>query len=97
MVEETFIWTEILKNQEALLTFLRGQDARHGSSECWPALNQIAPLIIATQLVKKKKEILHFLRPTFPKGLKGPRWRRSAGTWKFASNAMFFEYRGTFR
>ena len=32
MVEETFIWTEIWKNQEALLTFLRGQDARHGSS-----------------------------------------------------------------
>ena len=34
MVEETFIW----KNQEALLTFLRGQDAQHGSSECRPAL-----------------------------------------------------------
>ena len=38
-VEETFIWTEIWKNQEALLTFLRGQDARYGSSECRPALN----------------------------------------------------------
>ena len=39
MVEETFIWTEIWKNQEALLTFIRGQDERHGSSECRPALN----------------------------------------------------------
>ena len=37
-VQETFIWTEIWKNQEALLTFLRGQDARHGSSECRPVL-----------------------------------------------------------
>ena len=35
----TFIWTEIWKNQEARLTFLRGHDARHGSSECRPALN----------------------------------------------------------
>ena len=25
--------------KEALLTFLRGQDACHGSSEFWPALN----------------------------------------------------------
>ena len=64
MVEETFIWTEICENQEALLTFLRGQDARHGSSECRPALNQVAPLILATPIVKqkfnKKMEILHF-------------------------------------
>ena len=34
MVEETFIWTEKWKNQEALLTFLRGQDAGNGSSDC---------------------------------------------------------------
>ena len=39
MVEETLIWTEIWKNQEALLTSLRGQDARHGFSKCRPALN----------------------------------------------------------
>ena len=49
MVDVTFIWTEIWQNQEALLTFLRGQDARHGSLECWPALNEIAPLIIVKQ------------------------------------------------
>ena len=54
MVEETFIWTEIWKNQEAPLTFLRGQDARRGSSEFWLTLNQIAPLIIADPIVKKK-------------------------------------------
>ena len=56
MVKETFIWTEIWKNQVALLTFLRGQDAHHGSSECWPALNQIAPLIKAEQIVLRKIE-----------------------------------------
>ena len=39
MLKETFIWTEIEKNQEALLTFLRGQDARHGSSECRMSIN----------------------------------------------------------
>ena len=67
MVEETFIWTEMGKNQEALLTFLRGQDARHGSLECWPALNYMAPLKIAALTVIKKKymEILHFSRVTF--------------------------------
>ena len=53
MVEETFISTEIWKNQEALLTFLRKQDARQGSSECRPELNQIAPLIIAATIVKQ--------------------------------------------
>ena len=37
MVEETFIWTEVWKNQEALIPFLKGQDARYGSSECPPA------------------------------------------------------------
>ena len=46
MVEETCLWTQIWKYQEALLTFLRGQYARHGSSECPPALNLIVPLII---------------------------------------------------
>ena len=44
-----------MKNQEALLTFLRGQDARHGSSECRPALNLIAPLIIPASIVKTIK------------------------------------------
>ena len=39
MVEEMFIWKEIWKNQEALLTFLRGQHARYGSSESRPTLN----------------------------------------------------------
>ena len=39
MVEETFIWSEIWKNQADLMTFLKGQDARGGSSECSPALN----------------------------------------------------------
>ena len=53
IVEETFIWTEIWKNQEAPFTFLRGQDAHHGSSECRPALNKIVPLIIAASIVKK--------------------------------------------
>ena len=71
MGEETFIWTEILKNQEALLNFLRGQDAHNGSSECWPALNKIALLIIATPI---KKELFHLLRATFP-GEKFPRSR----------------------
>ena len=39
IVDEKFIWTEIWKNQEALIHFLKGQDARHGSSECPPAQN----------------------------------------------------------
>jgi len=39
MVEEKFIWKEIWKNQGALIPFLRGQDARHGSSEYPPILN----------------------------------------------------------
>ena len=39
MVEEKFIWKEIWKNQEALITFLRGQDARKGSSEYPLTLN----------------------------------------------------------
>ena len=64
MVEETFIWTEIWKNQEALLTFLKGQDARHGSSDCRPAVNKIAPLIIAAPIVKKKLNFT-YLRATF--------------------------------
>ena len=33
----------------------RTQDARHGSSEYWPALKQIAPLITAVLIVKKNK------------------------------------------
>ena len=39
MVEEKLILKEIWKNQEALITFLRGQDARHGYSEYLPTLN----------------------------------------------------------
>ena len=27
-----FFWTDRLKNQEDLITFLKGQDVRHGSS-----------------------------------------------------------------
>ena len=44
-----------MENKEALLTFLRGQDARHGSSECPPALKLIAPLIIAPPIIIKNK------------------------------------------
>ena len=39
MVKETFIWTEIWKNQEALITFTKGQDAHHGSLEYPPPIN----------------------------------------------------------
>ena len=53
MVEEKLIWKEIWKNQEALITFLRGQDARHGSSEYPLTLNYIAPLIVAASIVTK--------------------------------------------
>ena len=53
-MEEKFILAEIWKNQEALITFLRGQDARNGSSEYPQTLNKIAPLIIADSIVKKK-------------------------------------------
>ena len=55
MVEETFIWTEIRKNQQALIPFLKGQDARHGYSECPPALNLIAPLIIAPPIITRPR------------------------------------------
>ena len=44
------------KNHEALIPFLNGQDAPHGSSECPPALNQLAPLIIAPPIKIEKKE-----------------------------------------
>ena len=63
-----YLERDIKKNQEALLTFLRGQDARYGSFESWLELNKIGPLIIAASIVKKnnkKMEILHFLRATF--------------------------------
>ena len=40
MVEEKLIWKEIWKNQEALITFLRGQDACHVSSEYLPTLKE---------------------------------------------------------
>ena len=53
MVEENFILKKIWKNQEALINFLRGHDARHASSEYPPTLNKIAPLIIAASIAKK--------------------------------------------
>ena len=40
MVKETFIWTEIWKSQEAVITLLKGQDVGQGSSEGPPALNK---------------------------------------------------------
>ena len=52
MVEETFIWTEVRKNQEDQITFLKGQDVRHCSSECPSTLNLNAPLIIAPPIRK---------------------------------------------
>ena len=66
MVEEQFIWTVILKNQEALITFLTGQDVSHGSSYCPPALNLNVPLDYAPPIKKGKKVkviisiVLHF-------------------------------------
>ena len=41
MVEEKKFEQRNVKNQEALITFLRGQDARHGSSEYPPTLNKL--------------------------------------------------------
>ena len=66
MVEETFIWTEIWTNQEALITFLKGQVACHGSSEYLPTLNENAPLIIAPQqyFFLLTIEVKHFSRAT---------------------------------
>ena len=43
------------KTKKALIIFLRGQDACHGSSEYPVTLNWIAPLIIAASKVKKIK------------------------------------------
>ena len=34
MVDDKFIWTDIWKNQEDLIVFLKGQDVCHASSEC---------------------------------------------------------------
>ena len=56
MVDNKFTWKEIWKNQEALIPFLKGQDAHHCSSECPPALNQIAPLIIVPPIRIKELE-----------------------------------------
>ena len=39
MVEDTFIYTDIWKSQEAQITSLNGQDARHGFSEILSAPN----------------------------------------------------------
>ena len=68
MVEEKLIWKEIWKNQGALIPFLRGQDARHSSSECPPEINQIAPFIIAPPIIikinKEKNLNLAFSRAT---------------------------------
>ena len=52
MVEETSIFT-VMKNLEDLVTFLKGQDVSHASSDCQPAQNQNAPLIIAVENSKK--------------------------------------------
>ena len=86
MVEERFIFTEIWKNQEALLMFLKGQDARHGSSECRRALNSIAPLIIAAPIVKKKRGNFAIVKGyIYTKGISdistinAPKRRRSTG------------------
>ena len=50
-----FFFTEIWgKKQEDLITFLKVQDVRHSSSECPPALNQNAPLIIAPTIERRK-------------------------------------------
>ena len=55
MVDEAFIWTEIWKTQEALIPFLKGQDACHGSLEWPPALNGIVHFIIEPQIIILKK------------------------------------------
>ena len=55
MVGETFIWTVIWKNLEDLITFLKGRNARHGSSLCPPALNKNGPLNSAPLVVTKRK------------------------------------------
>ena len=60
MVEETIILTEIWKNQVALMTFLKGQDARHGSSECTLVLNFNAPLVYAPKEIEKIKQNKNF-------------------------------------
>jgi hypothetical protein len=67
-VGNIYLDRDMEKNQEALLTFLKGQDACHGSPECRPALNKIAPLIIAAPEVKinnENKLNFEFLRATF--------------------------------
>ena len=102
MVEETFIWTEIWKTQEALIPFPKGQDARYGSSECPPALNYFAPLIIAPlnnnnkkNKEGKKQNFVFFKGYIYTKQISkistknAPKWLQSAETWKFSRNAMF--------
>ena len=103
MVEDTFIWKKIWKNQEALLTFLRGQDARYGSSESRAALNKIAPLIITASIVKKNKikNVYFAFFKGYTRGISpisiinAPKWRRSAEMEILKFNV--FEYRGVFR
>ena len=62
--------TKIEQIHNDIITFLRGQDARHGSSDYPATINQIAPLKIAASIVKKnnlnkKVKFLHCSRATF--------------------------------
>ena len=81
-----------IKNQEAMLTFLREQDARHGSSECRPGLNCA---FNNSNPNRKKGKVCIFKGYISTKGISAistinaPKLQQSAGTWKFASNATF--------
>ena len=82
MVEETFIWSEIWKNQEALIPFLN----------C--AFNNSSP----NNDKKKKKKIVKNLaffkgyiytrRISTISTINAPKWRQSAGTWKLPTNML---------
>ena len=48
MVEDNFFGQRYEeKKQEDLITFVKGQDVSYGFSECPPALNLNAPLLLA--------------------------------------------------
>ena len=49
--------------------FPKEQDARHGSSECSPALNKIAPLKIAPPIIIEHKKIAFFKGYIYTKGI----------------------------
>ena len=55
-----------IKNQEAMLTFLREQDARHGSSECRPGLNCAFNNSNQNSKKQNKNGKFAFLKATFP-------------------------------